>query len=516
MRVLLAPSFQRSPMQVQAPTLEVNVAPANLATWQGDCLVIGCAQSDNPVTLPEALATLDRERWSSLLAEAIAEEEFKGKPGSTLALRVGDSIRKIVLVGLGNTDKLKLETLRRTVAAGLRQADDLKAKTVGIHVPYLPDRISDSLTAAVEGALLLAHQDRRFKSAGELAENSTAFAVETVTLLGFEPENGAIDKAQAIAKGTMLARELVAAPANIVTPMVLADTARTLAEEYGWEVNVLDREGCEALGMGAFLGVAQASDMPPQFIHLTYRPADTPTRKLALIGKGLTFDSGGLNLKVQGNSIAMMKIDMGGAAAVLGAAQAIAPLKPKAEVHFIVAATENMISGRALHPGDILTASNQKTIEINNTDAEGRLTLADALVFAEKLGVDAMVDLATLTGACIVALGNDIAGLFSPDQPLTAELKTAAELAGEKIWPMPMEPTYADSLKSDVADMKNTGAREGGSISAALFLQKFVEKTPWAHLDIAGPVWTEKPSAYTHKGATGFGVRTLAEWILAQ
>ncbi|MEO0853415.1 MAG: leucyl aminopeptidase, partial [Cyanobacteria bacterium J06648_11] len=169
-----------------------------------------------------------------------------------------------------------------------------------------------------------------------------------------------------------------------------------------------------------------------------------------------------------------------------------------------------------LHPGDILTASNQKTLEINNTDAEGRLTLADALVFAEKLGVDAMVDLATLTGACIVALGNEIAGLFSPDEALSAELKAAADRAGEKIWAMPMEPSYADSLKSDVADMKNTGAREGGSISAALFLQKFVENTAWAHLDVAGPVWTEKEAAYTHKGATGFGVRTLAEWVLAQ
>lgn len=509
-------SLLRSLMQVQAPALEVRVAPADLATWQGDCLVVGCAQSEDPVTLPEPLAALDRDRWSGIVSEAIAESEFKGKAGSSVSTRVGDRIRKVVLVGLGDAEKLSLEALRRSVASGLRQADALKAKTVGVSVPALPDLASESLAAAVEGALLVAHQDRRFKSAGELADNGSAFGIESVTMLGFEPEDAAIAKAQAIATGTMLARELVAAPPNIVTPMALADTARAIANEYDWELEVLDREGCEALGMGAFLGVAQASDMPPQFIHLTYRPEGTPTRKLALIGKGLTFDSGGLNLKVQGNSIAMMKVDMGGAAAVLGAAQALAPLKPKAEVHFIVAATENMISGRALHPGDILTASNQKTIEINNTDAEGRLTLADALVFAEKLGLDAMVDLATLTGACIVALGNDIAGLFSPDEALAAELKSAAENAGEKLWPMPMEASYADSLKSDVADMKNTGAREGGSISAALFLQKFVKKTPWAHLDVAGPVWTEKSSAYTHKGATGFGVRTLAEWVLAQ
>jgi leucyl aminopeptidase len=236
---------------------------------------------------------------------------------------------------------------------------------------------------------------------------------------------------------------------------------------------------------------------------------------VALIGKGLTFDSGGLNIKTDSRSIAMMKVDMGGAAAVLGTARVIAALKPTVEVHFIVAATENMISGHAIHPGDVLTASNQKTIEINNTDAEGRLTLADALVFAEKLEVDAMVDLATLTGACVVALGNDIAGLFSPNEDLAGQLQQAATAAGEKIWRMPMEDVYFEGLNSVVADMKNTGPREGGAITASLFLKQFVNKTPWAHLDIAGPVWSERETGYLNKGGTGFGVRTLVAWILA-
>jgi leucyl aminopeptidase len=207
-------------------------------------------------------------------------------------------------------------------------------------------------------------------------------------------------------------------------------------------------------------------------------------------------------------------MDMGGAAATLGAAKVISQMKPEVEVHFIVAATENMINGRAMHPGDILTASNGKTIEVNNTDAEGRLTLADALVFAEKLGVDAIVDLATLTGACIIALGDDIAGMWTPDDQIATQLAQASELAGEKFWRMPLEEKYFEGMKSQIADMKNTGPRAGGSITAALFLKQFVKEIPWAHLDIAGPVWADKENGYNNAGATGFGVRTLVSWIL--
>jgi leucyl aminopeptidase len=295
----------------------------------------------------------------------------------------------------------------------------------------------------------------------------------------------------------------------------MAQTAEAIASEYGLALEILEQEECEKLGMGAFLGVAQASEIPPKFLHLTYKPEGTARRKLAIVGKGLTFDSGGLNIKGAGSGIETMKMDMGGAAATLGAAKAIGQIKPDVEVHFISAVTENMISGRAMHPGDILTASNGKTIEVNNTDAEGRLTLADALVFAEKLGVDAIVDLATLTGACIVALGNDIAGLWTADEGIASQLKSASEAAGEKFWQMPMEEKYFDGLKSPIADMKNTGPRAGGSITAALFLKQFVKETPWAHLDIAGPVWTEKEDGYNSVGATGFPVRTLVNWVLS-
>jgi leucyl aminopeptidase len=280
-------------------------------------------------------------------------------------------------------------------------------------------------------------------------------------------------------------------------------------------IEILEQQECEQLGMGAFLGVAKASELPPKFIHITYKPEGTPKRKVAIVGKSLTFDSGGLNLKVSGSGIETMKMDMGGGAATLGAAKTIGQIKPDVEVHFVCAATENMISGRAMHPGDILTASNGKTIEVNNTDAEGRLTLADALVFAEKLGVDAIVDLATLTGACIIALGDDIAGLWSTDEQLGNQIKDAAQKAGEKFWEMPMEEKYFEGLKSPIADMKNTGPRGGGSITAALFLKQFIQETPWAHLDIAGPVWADKQNGVNNSGATGFPVRTLVNWVLA-
>lgn len=282
--------------------------------------------------------------------------------------------------------------------------------------------------AIAEGAQLALFQDNRFKSEPE----DKGSGVDQIDLLGLEGQDEPIARANQICSGVILARELVAAPANAVTPVTMAETAQAIASEYGLQVEILEREDCEKLGMGAFLGVAQASDIPPKFIHLTYKPESTPKRKVAIIGKGVTFDSGGLNIKGAGSGIETMKMDMGGAATTLGAAKAIAQLKPDVEVHFISAVTENMISGHAMHPGDILKASNGKTIEVNNTDAEGRLTLADALVFAEKLGVDAIVDLATLTGACIIALGDDIAGLFSPDDGLATQLEKAAEAVGEK------------------------------------------------------------------------------------
>jgi len=488
--------------------MKVQATDKTTLTWSGDTLAVGLFVGG--VTVTGELAELD-EKLAGTIKELIAETEFDGKAGNNVVTRVGGDapIRKIMLVGLGEAEALTLDTVRVAGGAIARLAKAQRSKNLAISLPIFDNNPALTAQAITEGITLALYEDRRFKSEPE----EHPLKLETVELLELGNQDAAITKAQQICDGVILAKELVAAPANSITSVTLANIVEELAAEHGLEVEILEKEDCEKLGMGAYLGVAQASDIPPKFIHLSYKPEGTPRRKVAIVGKGVTFDSGGLNLKTGGSGIETMKMDMGGAGATFGAAKAIAQLKPDVEVHFISAATENMISGHAMHPGDILTASNGKTIEVNNTDAEGRLTLADALVFAEKLGVDAIVDLATLTGACVIALGNDIGGLWSTDDLLAEQLKTAAEIAGEKIWQMPLEEKYFEGMKSEIADMKNVGPRQGGSITAALFLKQFIQETPWAHLDIAGTAWADKESGVNNPGATGFPVRTLVNWV---
>jgi leucyl aminopeptidase len=489
--------------------MDIRTASISPLDWSGDLLALGLCE--NEVEIEGHLAHLD-EKLDGTIKELVAETEFQGKKGTVAVTRVGSKspIRKIMLVGLGKEPEL--EGVRVAGAAIARTAKKEKAKSLAISVAPVNSNSGATASAIVEGLLLALHQDNRFKSESE----DKGAKLETVDLLGLPGQEKAVTLAKQIVDGVILARELVAAPANAVNPLTMAETAEKIASEHGLSLEILEREDCEKLKMGAFLGVAMASDLPPKFIHLTYKPTGTPKRKVAIVGKGLTFDSGGLNIKGVGSGIETMKMDMGGAAATLGAAKAIAQIKPNIEVHFISAVTENMISGHALHPGDILTAANGKTIEVNNTDAEGRLTLADALIFAENLGVDAIIDLATLTGACVIALGDDIAGLWSTDKDLAEQIKRAAELAGEKFWEMPLEDRYFEGMKSPIADMKNTGPRAGGSITAALFLKQFIKETPWLHMDIAGPVWADKENGVNNAGATGFPVRTLVNWVTNQ
>ena len=491
--------------------MKIQATDTLAADWSGDYLGIGFFE--NSIELDTYSPQLNQP-LKEVLQELISETEFQGKSGEQPWTRIAGqgSIRKVLLIGLGAKETFTLDSLRQAAASFAKAAQKQKAVSAGLQLPLWNDKAAASSQAMAEGIELALHQDIRFKSDPD-AKKPGEYP-QHISLLGLANQAEALEKAQQICAGVILTRELVAAPANVVTPNALAEAAAQIAADHGLTLEVLEREECEAQGMGAFLGVSLASDLPPKFIHLTYKPNGTPRRKLAIVGKGVTFDSGGLNLKVGGSGIETMKMDMAGSGATLGAAKAIGQLKPDVEVHFIVAAAENMISGHALRPGDILTASNGKTIEINNTDAEGRLTLADALVFAEKQGVDAIVDLATLTGACIVALGNDIAGMWTPEDSLAAELNQASQQAGEKFWRMPLEEKYFEGLKSPIADMKNTGPRPGGSITAALFLKQYIEKTPWAHLDVAGPVWTEKENGYLNVGATGFAVRTLVNWVM--
>jgi leucyl aminopeptidase len=490
--------------------MEFRALDTNPLNWTGDVLAVGISQEQVPVS--GDLAKLD-DLLGNTLKELIEEQKFEGKPHTSASTRVGGNspIRKVIIIGLGASADLTLDSLRSAAATSAKLAKTLKCQHLGLSFPSC--KTPEATTQAMaEGVILALHQDDRFKSEKD-EENGE---IKTVDLLGLAGTEAGITQAETISSGVILARELVNAPANEIDPVTMAEMAQKLAADYGFEIEILEKEDCEKLGMGAFLGVAQASDLPPKFIHLTYKPEGTPQAKLGIIGKGLTFDSGGLNLKTGGSGIETMKMDMGGAGATFGAAKAIGQLKPPVEVHFISAVTENMISGHAMHPGDFLTASNGKTIEVNNTDAEGRLTLADALVFADKLGLDRMVDLATLTGACVVALGSDIAGLWSTDETLATQLKAASDATGEKIWQMPLEEKYFEGLKALHADMKNTGPRAGGSITAALFLKQFVKETPWAHLDIAGTVWADKDNSYNNSGATGFAVRLLVDWVLSQ
>jgi leucyl aminopeptidase len=484
-----------------------------LDTWDGDTLAVGLFATD-----PEAPAHPLRQELGSRFGEALAQQleqrGFKGKPGECLSFaRLEGRPTNLIVVGLGEPAGFDLPALRSAAAAAAAAAAKVRCRHLGLALPCEGLDGAEAAAAMAEAVRLSLYRDQRFRS-----EPDDQPSPECLSLLGLAAgAEAGLAGVSARCAGVELARQLVAAPPNVATPAHLADTAAAIARDFNIELKVLERSDCEALGMGAYLGVAQGSDLPPKFIHLTYRPDGAVQRRVALVGKGLTFDSGGYNLKTAGSQIEMMKYDMGGSAAVLGAARAIAELRPAGvEVHVIVAACENMINGSAVHPGDILTASNGKTIEINNTDAEGRLTLADALVYASRLEPDAVVDLATLTGACVIALGEEIAGLWSPSDGLAAALDQACLGAGEALWRMPLRPSYRAGLKSPVADMKNTGPRPGGSITAALFLQDFVSNgVAWAHLDIAGTVWSEKGRAENPSGATGYGVRTLVNWVMA-
>ena len=323
-----------------------------------------------------------------------------------------------------------------------------------------------------------------------------------------EANSRGIAKAEKVAAAMNFARNLANEPAQFATPSELA----SIACDFGLETKIYDKKECEQMGMGAFLAVGRGSSQEPKFIHMKYS-CENPKKKIALIGKGITFDSGGLDIK-PASSMLTMKDDMSGAACVLGIMSVLKEFNPQVEVHGIIAACENMPGCSAYKPGDILTAKNGKTIEVDNTDAEGRLTLADALCYASELGVDEVIDIATLTGACMVALGSQAAGIVGNDDNLVKTLISTAERNGERYWELPLWEEYFDSLKSDIADMKNTGSRWGGASTAGVFLQKFVKDVKWAHIDIAGVAFLEKPQKELIKGASGAGVRTLLNYIL--
>lgn len=429
---------------------------------------------------------------------AVEEDHFEGKFGETYLLPTygQEKARKVLVLGLGKKSEFNPNKMREAAAKAIKKAMQIEAKTVAFALDGIEFDYSEQFAM---GVLIADYAFDKYKSEKKDRKVKEVFV---------EANEGLVKKSEKIAAAMAFARNLANEPAQFATPTELA----SIACDLGLETKIYDREECEKMGMGAFLAVARGSAQEPKFIHMKYTTAN-PKKKIAIIGKGITFDSGGLDIK-PASSMLTMKDDMSAAACVLGVMSVLKEFNPEIEVHGIIAACENMPGSRAYKPGDILTAKNGKTIEVDNTDAEGRLTLADALCYACELGVDEVIDLATLTGACMVALGSNAAGIMGNDEELIKKLIETAEKSGEKYWQLPLWDEYFDSLKSDIADMKNTGSRWGGASTAGVFLQKFVKDVKWAHIDIAGVAFLEKPQKELIKGASGAGVRTLLNYIL--
>lgn len=497
--------------------MEFKLETKPLAKIVADTLVVGIFAGENP---EKQIIRLDRSfpaPFARLVGQLCQQEGFRGKTGAVAHLPTYGALasRKMILWGLGERRQYSA-SLSRKFAANVARALTLAGEgtTLALH---LPARAEGRLhaQAAVEGWLLGSYSFVKYKSSDDEKPRSKLRRLSICGAhLPTQEFTTLARTAQALAEATNLARDFINEPPAYMTPTRLAQEARRIAREHGLTLTVFGQDEVKKLGMGSFLGVARGAAEPPKFIVLKYGPARAK-KKIAIVGKGITFDSGGLSLKPALN-MEHMKYDMSGAAAVIATMQVVGRLKPPFAVIGVVATTENMPGGSALHPGDILVAMNGKTIEVNNTDAEGRLILADALCYAVKQNPDEIIDIATLTGACVTALGRAAAGILGNDQRLVSRLMRAGEEAGEKLWQLPLFDEYKEALKSDVADLKNAGARgEAGASSAALFLSEFVDGRPWAHLDIAGPGWLEKERDELNRGGTAFGVRTLCQYLLS-
>jgi leucyl aminopeptidase len=483
-----------------------------ITTQSGDVLTASADAVILPVMAGAGVpAGLDgTERFAGQLASALEMIGFTGKQGQVASVPTFGKLpsRTLVLAGIGEggDPALRGESLRRAYGAAIKRAQEGGARTVAAALPEGAD--ADAISAVVEGLTLALYRFAQYKSS-----NDTSKDIESVALWSSEPvAEGGVAHGQAIAAGVALARDLINTISNDKTPPLIAAWAQRVARDSGLPCEVLDEKALASGGYNAILAVGKGSAAPPRLVEMVYEPQGGATKTVALVGKTITFDSGGLDLKTQ-DGMYSMKTDMGGGAAVLGAMQAIAAIKPNVRVIGIMAAAENMPSGTAMRPSDVVTALNGKTFEIGNTDAEGRMVLADAVTHAARAGADEIIDLATLTGAKMVALGNVAVAVMGNNQELTDRFLTAARHAGERVWQLPTWDEYKEALKSDIADIKSTGGRGGGAITAALFIGEFVEGTPWIHLDIAGSAATAESGPYTPKGATGVMVRSLVQYV---
>lgn len=526
----------------------------NIGSVNAELLIIGVFTQENiaDVLVQSNLTSKTGKSFDKHLLDSLArmavEEGFTGRVGQQVILPTYEKapFKRLLLVGLGNASELNSFTYRKLGAQGAkRMAAITKAKTpanvclvLRVHAAKTKSNgkgknsavanlsQATALEALIEAWILSSFSFLKYKSvkdedssSSQRGSQSSDHSSLTLHVQASELNQSSLkkvsDKAIAMASATNMARTLIAEPPSYMTPTKLAAEAQRIASEYGLSVKILQPTQVEKLGMGALLGVARGAKEPLRLIVLKYS-ASKAKKTIGLIGKGITFDSGGLSLKT---AVGMehMKYDMAGAAAVLAAMQVIGQLKPNVSVLAVVASTENMPGSAALHPGDVLKSMNGKTIEVNNTDAEGRLILADAITYAIREGVDELIDIATLTGAVVSALGRVAAGIMGSDQTLVDSVIASGKSCGEQFWQLPLFVEYKEGLKSDIADLKNAGSRgEAGSSSAAMFLKEFTEGKPWAHLDIAGVGWLDRERDELCKGGTGFGARTLSNYVLSQ
>jgi leucyl aminopeptidase len=472
---------------------------------EADLLAVGLYAGEAP---PEGLSAAARP--------AISSEDFTGKRGQSSLLYAGDGLasRRLLLVGLGERSSYTPERLRRTAATVARRARTSKARSVAFVLPTLEGSdVPGAARAAAEGAVLGLYRFRRYKTDGNGGDGPEEIDLVIADSADREAASEGASVGEKIASGSVLARDLANEPSNTATPEYLAGRAQEIGDRYGMTVTVLDRAGIEQEGLTGLATVGRSASNEPRFIVVEHRNGGGG-QPVVIVGKAVTFDSGGISIKPT-TGMEDMKFDMGGGAAVLGAMEAVGALDLPLDVVAIVPATENLPGGAAFKPGDVLTMANGKTVEIVTTDAEGRLILADALLYASRYEPAAVIDCATLTGACVVALGGHASGLMGNDEDLVVEVQTAGEATGERAWPLPLFDEYTEQIKGDTADIKNSGGRGGGALTAGAFLKEFAG-FPWAHLDIAGTAYGKKGDAYTTKGATGVPARLLVEFLIGR
>jgi leucyl aminopeptidase len=499
-------------MLTREVTVKIHVKRGKLAAIKSQAIILALFQDQKELT---GAPLLIDEAGKGLITEFINNGDFAARQYQIAVVYTRGVIpaQRIALVGLGKKDEVNPEIIRTAFAKIMQYLRNINVKEAATSPELnLLSEKDEIVPAIVEGALLGLYQYTPYKTVGR----EDIKEMEQLNIVVEEKEyssiEAAVKKTQIITGAVYFARDLVSAPSNEMTPSIMAQKARLIARRKNVNCKVLDKAKIKKLGMNSLLGVAAGSSEEPKFIILEYSGGSKSAAPIALVGKGLTFDSGGICIK-PAEKMDEMKSDMSGGAAVMGALMAAADLQLPLNIIGLIPATENMPSGTAYKPGDILKSYSGKTIEVINTDAEGRLILADALSYASRYKPAAIIDVATLTGACIIALGDDVIGMLGKDEQLKKEINKAAKITGELVWELPLWESYHEQIKSDIADYKNSGGRAAGTITAAAFLSKFVGDFPWVHLDIAGPAWTSKDKSYIPKGASGVAVRLLVEFL---